>query len=94
MFDTFIGLQELSDDDTHFGKKHWKKNEFNDTSLETVKNYLSSYNNIQIIKGKFPKIMTLVGGFIGTLGLLFIFYDDGSIVPDTELFFLNQPAIE
>ena len=55
LFDTFIGLQELSDDDTHFGKKHWKKNEFNDTSLETVKNYLSSYNNIQIIKGEFPK---------------------------------------
>ena len=26
-----------------------------------------------IFKGKFPKIMTLVGGFIGTLGLLFIF---------------------
>ena len=26
LFDTFIGLQELSDDDTHFGKKHWKKN--------------------------------------------------------------------
>ncbi len=32
-------------------------------------------NNI-ILKGKFPKIMTLVGGFIGTLGLLFIFYDE------------------
>ena len=32
-------------------------------------------NNI-IFKGKFPKIMTLVGGFIGTLGLLFIFYDE------------------
>ena len=55
LFDTFIGLQELSDDDTHFGKKHWKKNEFGDTSLETVKDYLSSYNNIQIIEGEFPK---------------------------------------
>ena len=55
LFDTFIGLQELSDDDTHFGKKHWKKNEFSDTSLETVKDYLSSYNNIQIIEGEFPK---------------------------------------
>ena len=60
LFDTFIGLQELSDDDTHFGKKHWKKNEFNDTSLETVKNYLSSYNNIQIIKGEFPKTAEIV----------------------------------
>ena len=55
LFDTFIGLQELSDDDTHFGKKHWKKNEFSNTSLERVKDYLSSFNNIQIIKGEFPK---------------------------------------
>ena len=55
LFDTFIGLQELSDTDTHFGKKHWKKNQFNDTSLEAVKDYLSSYENIQIIKGVFPK---------------------------------------
>jgi hypothetical protein len=55
LLDTFIGLQELSDGDTHFGKKHWKKNEFDDTSLEVVKDYLSSYNNIQIIKGEFSK---------------------------------------
>ena len=37
--------------------------------------FLNVINNI-ILKGKFPKIMTLVGGFIGTLGLLFIFYDE------------------
>ena len=37
--------------------------------------FLNVINNI-IFKGKFPKIMTLVGGFIGTLGLLFIFYDE------------------
>ena len=55
LLDTFIGLQELSDGDTHFGKKHRKKNEFDDTSLEVVKDYLSSYNNIQIIKGEFSK---------------------------------------
>ena len=55
LFDTFKGLPELSDIDTHFGKKHWKKNQFNDTSLEAVKDYLSSYENIQIIKGVFPK---------------------------------------
>ena len=60
LFDTFIGLQELSDDDTHFGKKHWKKNEFSDTSLETVRDYLSSFNNIQIIKGEFPKTTGIV----------------------------------
>ncbi len=37
--------------------------------------FLNVINNI-IFKGKFPKIMTLVGGFIGTLGLLFIFYNE------------------
>ena len=37
--------------------------------------FLNVINNI-IFKGKFPKIMTLVGGFIGPLGLLFIFYDE------------------
>ena len=55
LFDTFVGLPELSDTDTHFGKKHWKKNQFNNTSIETVRDYLSSYENVQIIKGKFPK---------------------------------------
>ncbi len=37
--------------------------------------FMNVVNNI-IFKGKFPKIITLVGGFIGTLGLLFIFYDE------------------
>ena len=37
--------------------------------------FLNVINNI-IFKSKFPKIMTLVGGFIGTLGLFFIFYDE------------------
>ena len=37
--------------------------------------FLNVVNNI-IFKAKFPKIMTLIGGFIGTLGLLFIFYDE------------------
>ena len=32
-------------------------------------------NNI-VFKHKYPKIMTLVGGLIGTFGLLFIFYDE------------------
>ena len=37
--------------------------------------FMNVVNNI-VFKGKYPKIMTLVGGFIGTLGLLFIFYDE------------------
>ena len=61
LFDTFKGLPELSDIDTLFGKKHWKKNQFNDTSLEAVKDYLSSYENVQIIKGEFPKTADSIG---------------------------------
>ena len=37
--------------------------------------FMNVVNNI-VFKRKYPKIMTLVGGFIGTLGLLFIFYDE------------------
>ena len=37
--------------------------------------FLNVINNI-IFKANFPKVMTLVGGLIGTLGLLFIFYDE------------------
>ena len=37
--------------------------------------FMNVVNNI-IFKRKYPKIMTLVGGLIGTLGLLFIFYDE------------------
>jgi len=54
LFDTFEGLPELSDKDTHFGMKYWKKNQFNDTSVESVKNYLSKYENVFFYKGEFP----------------------------------------
>ncbi|MDC3097120.1 DMT family transporter [Alphaproteobacteria bacterium] len=37
--------------------------------------FMNVVNNI-VFKRKYPKIMTLVGGLIGTLGLLFIFYDE------------------
>lgn len=37
--------------------------------------FMNVVNNI-VFKHKYPKIMTLVGGLIGTLGLLFIFYDE------------------
>lgn len=54
LFDTFEGLPELSDKDTHFGMTYWKKNQFNDTSIESVKNYLSKYENVFFYKGEFP----------------------------------------
>lgn len=37
--------------------------------------FMNVVNNI-VFKRKYPKIMTLVGGLIGTLGLLFIFYGE------------------
>ena len=37
--------------------------------------FMNVVNNI-VFKRKYPKIMTLVGGLIGTLGLLIIFYDE------------------
>ena len=37
--------------------------------------FMNVVNNI-VFKHKYPKIMTLVGGLIGTLGLLFIFYGE------------------
>ena len=37
--------------------------------------FMNVINNI-IFKQNYPKIMTLVGGLVGTLGLLFIFYDE------------------
>ena len=54
LFDTFQGLPNVTDKDTCFGKKLWKKNLCNDTSVEMVKNYLSSYRDIYFYQGEFP----------------------------------------
>ena len=55
LFDTFTGLPKLSDDDTHFGKKHWYENQFSNTSVDSIKKLLDGYENVQIIKGEFPE---------------------------------------
>ena len=55
LLDTFIGLPEVTNDDTHFGEKHWHDNEFNNTSVESVKKLLSKYENVHVIKGEFPE---------------------------------------
>ena len=55
LFDTFTGLPEVSDDDTHFGKKHWYENEFSNTSEESIRKLLDKYDNVQIKKGNFPE---------------------------------------
>ena len=54
LFDTFTGLPKVSDDDTHFGQKHWHENEFSNTSVESIKKLLNNYDNVHIVKGKFP----------------------------------------
>ena len=55
LFDTFTGLPQLSDDDTHFGNKHWYENEFSNRSIESIQELLKKYNNVSIIKGNFPE---------------------------------------
>ena len=55
LFDTFTGLPELSEEDTHFGEKHWYENEFSNTSAESIKKLLNKYVNVHITKGKFPE---------------------------------------
>lgn len=53
LFDTFEGLPEVSDIDTTFGEKTWTTGQFNNTSLESVKNYLRNYPNVHLYKGTF-----------------------------------------
>ena len=55
LFDTFTGLPKLSEDDTHFGEKHWYENQFSDTSVESIEKLLGKYDNVHVIKGEFPK---------------------------------------
>ncbi len=55
LFDTFSGLPPVSDKDTHFGTKFWQDNEFDNTSEESVKKYLSKYDSVFLYKGIFPE---------------------------------------
>jgi len=55
LFDTFTGLPEVSEDDTHFGQKHWYDNEFSNTSVKDIKKLLEKYENVHIVKGAFPE---------------------------------------
>lgn len=50
LFDTFDGLPTPSKIDSEY-----KKGQFKDTSLESVKKRLEPYNDIEIYKGTFPK---------------------------------------
>ena len=50
LFDTFEGLPESSDNDL-LVQKGW----LHDTSLESVKSYLSDFKNIHFLKGIFPE---------------------------------------
>ena len=50
LFDTFEGLPKTNDNDL-FVQKGW----LHDTSLESVKNYLSDFKNTHFLKGIFPE---------------------------------------
>ena len=54
LFDTFEGLQNISDVDTHFGKKFWNENQFNNTDQKSVEKFLEKYKNVNVTKGIFP----------------------------------------
>ncbi|WP_428324971.1 TylF/MycF/NovP-related O-methyltransferase [Nitrosopumilus sp.] len=60
LFDTFSGLPKVSEKDTHFGMKYWKDDQFNNTSENVVKDYLSKYDNVYTHSGKFPETGTFV----------------------------------
>lgn len=52
LFDTFEGLPDLTAKDD---RSLFHKDQFNDTSLESVKNYLKQYKNVYFYKGEFPE---------------------------------------
>jgi O-methyltransferase len=55
LFDTFDGLHNVSDADTHFGDiRFWKERQFSGANLESVRKYLSPYDNVFFYKGEFP----------------------------------------
>jgi O-methyltransferase len=55
LFDTFDGLHNVSDADTHFGDiRFWKERQFSGVNLESVRKYLSQYDNVFFYKGEFP----------------------------------------
>lgn len=54
IFDTFEGLPHVTEKDTHFGTKFWHDNDFDQTSEDNVKKYLSKYPNVFLHKGLFP----------------------------------------
>ena len=62
LFDTFSGLPKVTEKDTHFGIKYWKDNQFDNTSEDTVKKYLSQYDNVFTYSGKFPETTSLIQG--------------------------------
>ena len=68
LFDTFEGMPEVNSSiDLH------KKGDFNDTSLEGVKNYLSEYKDVNFYKGYFPA--SLEGTNCETLKFSFVNLD-------------------
>jgi hypothetical protein len=60
IFDTFEGLQNISDVDTHFGKKFWNENQFNNTDQKSVQKFLEKYENVKVTKGIFPESADII----------------------------------
>ncbi len=54
LFDTFEGLPQPSEKDTHFGIKFWSNKEFSNTNEDLVRKFLQRYDNLYVYKGRFP----------------------------------------
>lgn len=50
LFDTFKGMPAVNEKDNHH-----KKNDFNDTSFENIKNYFDKFENVFVYQGIFPQ---------------------------------------
>lgn len=53
-FDTFEGLQDVGDADTHGGLSFFKSGQY-ESSREQVERYLAAFDNVRIMPGYFPE---------------------------------------
>ncbi len=53
-FDTFAGLQDVSEEDTHWGVSFFKAGQYQSSQTE-VENYLEGFDNVQLVAGYFPQ---------------------------------------
>lgn len=53
-FDTFEGLQDVSDEDKHWGASYFKSGQFS-AAQQDVSDYLAPFGNVRLVRGYFPE---------------------------------------